>query len=205
MNLPNQLTLLRIFLTPIFVLLLFMDTTVSQLGSFIVFSLASVTDWYDGYAARKFGFISTWGKFFDPLADKILVSSGFVSFSILGYVPVWMVIILVARDFFITILRSYAVIKKRPIETNVFAKAKTFFQFCVLYFIFLYHLLGKQDLGKGVAKVLEVIQNLNVIFALLCIITFLTAISGLIYLIENRSHLRQMGSDIYRMFVPSDI
>ena len=125
MNLPNQLTILRIILTPVFVFLLFIEGSVFKYCSLIVFVLASLTDWYDGYAARKFGEITMWGQFLDPLADKILVSSGFICFSILGYTPAWMVLIIVGRDFLITGLRSYAILKGQPIHTNFFAKCKT--------------------------------------------------------------------------------
>ncbi len=203
MNLPNQLSLLRIFLTPFFILLLFIDTGLSRLGAFIVFTLASLTDWYDGYTARKFGYISTWGKFLDPLADKVLVSSGLICFSILKYIPVWMVIVIVVRDFLVTGLRSYAIFKKKPIETNKFAKAKTFTQFLTLYFIFLFHLFVRGGVQDN--KVIVFIREINLISLLMYVVILLTVISGIIYLIGNRSHLRQMGGDIYRIFVPSDI
>ena len=202
MSLPNQLSLLRILLTPIFIFLLFLDTSLSRLASFAVFTLASLTDWYDGYAARKLGDVSTEGKFLDPLADKILFSSGFICFSILGYYPLWMVIIIVIRDFLITGLRFYAILKGKPIVTTMFAKVKTFSQGGVLYLIFLYHLFVAGGYKGGVW---DEIQELNILFALMCIITLLTIVSGLIYIIGNRSHLRQMGWDIYRIFVPSDI
>ena len=91
MSLPNQLTILRILLTPVFVFLLFFDSMATRIGSMVIFTIAALTDWYDGYAARKTGGITMWGQFLDPLADKILVSSGFICFSILGYIPVWMV------------------------------------------------------------------------------------------------------------------
>ena len=202
MSLPNQLSLLRILLSPVFIVLLFMDTTVSRIFSIIVFTLASLTDWYDGYAARKLGDVSTWGKFLDPLADKILVSSGFICFCILGYIAPWMVLVIVIRDFLITGLRSYAVIKRKPIATTMLAKVKTFSQMGVLYLIYIYHLF----IAEGYQGVVwEKIQEFNIIFTLMYIIIFLTIISGLLYIIGNRSHLRQMGCDIYRIFVPSDI
>jgi len=205
MNLPNQLTLLRILLTPVFVLLLFLDSNISRIASFLVFTLASLTDWYDGYTARKFGYVSTWGKFLDPLADKILVSSGFICFSVLGYIPVWMVLIIVIRDFLITTLRSYAIIKGKSIVTTLFAKVKTFSQCGVLYFIFIYHIFISGGYERGVEGLFDQSIEMDIIFTLMCIITFLTVISGIVYIIGNRSHLRQMGSDIYRIFVPSDI
>ena len=106
----------------------------------VIFTIAALTDWYDGYAARKTGGITMWGQFLDPLADKILVSSGFICFSILGYIPVWMVMVVVIRDFLITAFRSYAIIKNQPITTSFVAKTKTFVQFGILYLIFIYHL-----------------------------------------------------------------
>ena len=202
MSLPNQLSLLRILLTPVFIYLLFADTTLSRLASLIVFTLAALTDWYDGYWARKLGDVSMWGKFLDPLADKVLVSSGIICFSILGYIAPWMVIIIVIRDFLITGLRSYAVFKGKSIVTTMLAKVKTFSQIGVLYFIFIYHLFISEGYSGGMW---DIVQDLNLIWALMCIITILTIISGLRYIIGNRSHLRQMGYDLYRIFVPSDI
>ncbi|MCJ7813336.1 CDP-diacylglycerol--glycerol-3-phosphate 3-phosphatidyltransferase [bacterium] len=204
MNLPTQLTLLRILLTPVFVLFLFFGGPVSRIISFIVFTVAALTDWYDGYTARKFCNVSMWGKFLDPLADKILVSSGFICFSVMGYIPAWMVLIIVVRDFFITGLRSYAVIKGMPIVTSLIAKTKTFCQFGAIYIIFIYHLFtgGRYD---DVWIVFRRIHEMNLIYAMMVIITFLTLLSGFFYLTGNRSHLKQMASDFYHIFAPSDI
>ena len=205
MNLPNQLTLLRILLSPVFVLLLFLGGLAPRIGSFVVFTVASLTDWYDGYTARKYGIISMWGKFLDPLADKILVSSGLICFSVLGYIPAWMVLVIVVRDFLITGLRSYAVLKGKPIVTTFFAKTKTFSQFGVLYLIFIYHLFtgGKQESYNS--WILQKILEIDLIVILMFMITILTVISGVVYIIGNRFHLRQLACDIYRIFVPSDV
>ena len=80
MILPNQLTVLRIILTPVFVYLFLMDDPVLKQISLGVFIIAAITDWYDGWLARKFNYITAWGKFLDPLADKILTSAAFFSF-----------------------------------------------------------------------------------------------------------------------------
>jgi CDP-diacylglycerol--glycerol-3-phosphate 3-phosphatidyltransferase len=205
MNLPTQLTLLRILLTPVFVLLLFLGGAVTRLLSFAVFTIASITDWYDGYAARKYGDVSMWGKFLDPLADKILFSSGFISFSVLGYIPAWMVLIIVIRDFTITGFRSYALLKGKPIVTNMLAKTKTFGQFGVVYIIFIFHLFVAGKEKESLAGILQTIVDIQLILILMYVITFLTVISGIVYIVENRSHLRMMVIDIYRIFVPSDI
>lgn len=203
MNLPTQLTLLRILLTPIFVSLLFIENSYFKWVSFCIFAVASLTDYYDGYTARKYGVSSVLGEFLDPLADKILVSSALISFNVLGYVPSWMVLIIVARDFFITGFRSYAILKGRPISTHRLAKVKTYAQIVVLYFIYLYHVLGWSSSGVWWQSVTRWIEKVNFIFTLLLCITLLTVFTGLLYLVENWSSLKHMALTIYRIFVPS--
>jgi CDP-diacylglycerol--glycerol-3-phosphate 3-phosphatidyltransferase len=205
MNLPNQLSLLRILLTPIFVLLLFFDNMTFKILSFVIFTVASITDYYDGYAARKYRIITMWGQFLDPLADKILVSSAFICFNNLGYVATWMVLIIVLRDFFITGLRSFAILKGKPIVTSRLAKVKTYLQFVVLYYIFLQHLLVSSQLTGTAGKIVQFLVELNLIYPLTLSITVLTVITGAIYLVGNRSHLRMIVGSIYRIFVPSDV
>lgn len=204
MNLPTQLTLLRILLTPIFVSLLFIENSYFKWASFFVFAMASLTDYYDGYTARKYGVSTVLGEFLDPLADKILVSSALISFNALGYVPSWIVLVIVARDFFITGFRSYAILKGKPIVTHRLAKVKTYIQIVVLYFIYLYHVISWSTAGAWWQKVVQWVEEVNFIFALLICITLLTVLTGLLYLIENWSSLKQMALSIYRIFVPSD-
>ena len=86
MTLPNQLTILRILLTPLFILLFISDRIFLKELSVFVFIIAALTDWYDGWIARKLGTVSRWGVFLDPLADKILTSAAFVAFAWLGLV-----------------------------------------------------------------------------------------------------------------------
>jgi CDP-diacylglycerol---glycerol-3-phosphate 3-phosphatidyltransferase len=205
MNLPNQLTLLRILLTPVFVSLLFIEHPAFKLASFCVFVLATVTDYYDGYTARKLGIITVTGQFLDPLADKILVSSCLISFNVLGYVPAWMVLVIVVRDFGITGFRSFAILKGKPIITHRLAKVKTYLQMTVLYVVFLYHLLSWPSPRPGFTAVLFWIRDWNVLYSLLYGITVLTVVTGVIYLVENRSHLKAIAKSLYRMFVPSDV
>ena len=94
MTVPNILTVFRILLTPVFVYLLFTNFLFSNFYALLIFVLASVTDAYDGYYARKYDVESEIGNFLDPLADKILVSSAFISFYILGLIDMWMVCLL---------------------------------------------------------------------------------------------------------------
>ena len=138
LNIPNQLTILRILLTPVFVLLFVNESPDLKLYATIIFLIASFTDWYDGYIARRFNMVSRWGQYMDPLADKILVSSALFVFAYTDYVYWWMIIIIVFRDVVITFLRSFALSIGRPIITSNLAKWKTFTQMGFIFAILLY-------------------------------------------------------------------
>ena len=99
MTLPNQLTILRMVLTPIFIFFLLFDMYYSEQLATFVFLIASLTDWYDGYVARRYGFVSKWGKFLDPLADKVLISSALISFWILRYIQLWVVMVIIFTSY----------------------------------------------------------------------------------------------------------
>jgi CDP-diacylglycerol--glycerol-3-phosphate 3-phosphatidyltransferase len=202
MNLPTQLTILRIVLTPVFVGLLFMDHMACKIAALVVFIIASLTDWYDGYFARKISMITVWGQFLDPLADKILVSSALICFSMLGYVQEWMVMIIVIRDFIITALRSYSILHNQSIRTNFLAKAKTSGQMVVVYIVFLYYLLTCQS-EQPYNFFTQWIGDVHLIPALMYMITAVTLFSGIIYLIENRVLIRKICVNIFRRFVPT--
>ncbi len=109
MNLPNALTLSRIFLVPPLVGVLLTTTPPArEFWGFIVFAAAATTDYFDGYLARKRSQITTLGQLLDPVADKLLISAAFISLVQLGIAPAWMVIIIVGREFVVTGLRSVA-------------------------------------------------------------------------------------------------
>src|SRR5258708_7415811 len=88
MSIPNSLTILRIALTPLFVVLLFSSSSVLNEVALAVYIIAALTDWYDGWVARRYGYVSRWGKFLDPLADKVLAAAALLSFVYLRLVPV---------------------------------------------------------------------------------------------------------------------
>lgn len=137
MNLPNALTLLRIALSPIFMGLFVIDNLWARFWAMVIFIIAALTDLYDGYYARKYGITTSFGKFVDPLADKILVSVAFASFVTLGYVAMWMVLAIIIREFLITGLRSLAAYKGVVIVPTRWAKVKTFMQMTAITIILL--------------------------------------------------------------------
>lgn len=138
MNLPNFLTLLRILLAPVFMALFVIENVWTRLAALVIFIIASLTDMYDGYYARKYGIATSFGKFMDPLADKILTSIAFISFATLNYVEAWMVLAIVIREFLITGLRSLAAYKGVLITPTRMAKVKTFLQMTAIAVILLF-------------------------------------------------------------------
>ena len=125
MNLPNKLTLLRIIMIPVFVVLLYLDFPFNNLVALAVFILASITDTLDGYIARKYNLITDFGKFMDPIADKLLVTAAMLVFVDWHMMPAWVVIVVVAREFIVSALRLVAANNGRVIAAGWSGKVKT--------------------------------------------------------------------------------
>ena len=113
MNLANKFTMFRVLLVPIFIVFVTMDSFWTNIFALVIFVIAAITDCFDGIIARKYNLITTFGIFLDPLADKLLVTSAFISFvgKYMLNIPAWMVICIIAREFIITGLRSIAASK----------------------------------------------------------------------------------------------
>jgi len=193
LTLPNQLTLLRILLTPVFAYLLLSESPLNRQLSLLLFIIAALTDWYDGWFARKFGDTSRWGKFLDPLADKILSSVALLVYVRLGLVDGWMVWIVIVRDFLITGLRSYAEYKDQPIVTSKTAQAKTFGQFVVIYYILiLYVARSVPPIYSEWGGTIETLMHPLVLFGMMLTVTLSTVGTGIAYLFDNRKFLREL-------------
>ncbi|MPW25816.1 CDP-diacylglycerol--glycerol-3-phosphate 3-phosphatidyltransferase [Alkalibaculum sp. M08DMB] len=125
MNLPNKLTLLRVIMIPFFIFFMIADVNNGQTIAAIIFIIASATDWLDGYIARKYNLITVFGKFADPLADKLLVSAALICLVELGAVSSWIVILIIAREFAVTGLRVLAASDNIVIAASWWGKIKT--------------------------------------------------------------------------------
>lgn len=136
MNLPNKLTMLRIALVPIFVLCMAIpiESSILKYVALAIYILASITDFLDGHIARSRGLITKFGKIADPLADKLLVSSGFVMLTYLGVIPGWITCIILFRDFTVSSLRMFAVNKGSDVAAVWSGKIKTTFQLVGIIF-----------------------------------------------------------------------
>lgn len=194
MNLPNQLTIARIVLTFIFMFFLFAPGLLAKGLAFVVFSIAALTDLYDGRIARRRNLVTDFGRLMDPIADKILAISAFLAFVELKIIPAWMVIIIIAREFLITGLRLLAASKNIIIAASVSGKHKTVSQM-VSIFMILGFLVFKEIAVKYFNFWNTGWENniYRAIYYLMMVTVILTIISGLAILLDNKSIFRKNG------------
>ena len=199
MSIPNSLTIFRILLTPVFVILLFAESSFLKQIALVVYIVAALTDYYDGWVARRYGYISRWGKFLDPLADKILSASALFSFAYLQLVNAWMVWVIVIRDLLITALRSYAEWKDEPVITSKTAQAKTFGEFVVIYYILILYVASKITVfHKDFGNLIESLMQHQVLFGMMLLVTISTIGTGVMYLFDNRKLIRNLYLQYFR-------
>ncbi|OEU71904.1 MAG: CDP-diacylglycerol--glycerol-3-phosphate 3-phosphatidyltransferase [Desulfuromonadales bacterium C00003093] len=139
MNLPNILTLARIAAVPVVVVLLMFESPVNCFWATIIFSLAAITDWLDGYLARKWHIETVLGKFLDPLADKLIVMGALIMLIPLDRVPAWAVFLILAREMLVTGLRSIASSEGIVIAASPLGKYKTIFQMVAIVGLLLHY------------------------------------------------------------------
>jgi|TARA_B110000495_G_scaffold17069_1_gene12162 CDP-diacylglycerol--glycerol-3-phosphate 3-phosphatidyltransferase len=185
MNLPNLLSLIRIILTPLFIILLFSDAPAAKSFALLVFAIAATTDAYDGHLARKYNQITPEGKFLDPLADKILVLSAFISFAFIGIIDFWMVGIIIFRDLFITGLRLIISNKGFEFVTTKLSKYKTAFQLTLIILTLIFLTVEGMSIVE-LAPILNLIKHYNIIYILTILTAIFTAYTGMVYLYTNR-------------------
>ncbi len=169
MNLPNKLTIFRVILIPVFIIALMsgiIPEPVNRYVGVVIFCVASFTDYLDGHIARKYNLVTNFGKFMDPLADKLLVSSALICMIELGFLPAWIVIIIISREFIITGFRLIAAEGRLVIAASWWGKIKTVTQMLMIILVLL---------GVG-----GIIGNILIILA-----TVFTVISGVDYIVKN--------------------
>ena len=180
MNLPNKLTLFRVILIPFFVFFL-LAPYFEGYGNYVavvIFIIASITDFLDGKIARKHNLVTNFGKFMDPLADKLLVSSALISLIALNKIPAWIVIVIIAREFIISGFRLVAADNGVVIAASYWGKFKTAFQM-VTVIVLILNIPG---------KVFDVIGTVLIYISLA-----LTVISLIDYLAKNKDVLKEQN------------
>jgi CDP-diacylglycerol--glycerol-3-phosphate 3-phosphatidyltransferase len=195
MILPNQLTILRIVLTPIFLYLFISDDLLMKQISLAVYIVAALSDWYDGWLARKFNYITEWGKFMDPLADKILTSAAFIGFVLVGLLEWWMVAVILIRDFIITFLRIYADRKGLVFTTSYYAQWKTLSQMVFLYYLLILYIGSiTPELSAMFNEEFQTLLNPDLLYFIMLLITIITVHSGIYYINKNKDLIKKILS-----------
>lgn len=191
-NFPNLITAARILLTPLFIWLMVSEDSLLVQLSALIFLIAAISDWYDGWYARRYNMMSAFGRFFDPLADKVLICAAFFAFVALGLFDLWMVLLIVARDIIVTLLRVVADIKHQPVVTSRLAKWKTAMQLIFLWYVVaVYTIRHIEWIGARVSTAtLDSLFSPWVITSSMIVLTLLSLITAVQYLIENRHLLR---------------
>jgi CDP-diacylglycerol--glycerol-3-phosphate 3-phosphatidyltransferase len=197
LTIPNQLTILRIILTPFFVYFYLGNSLQDKIIGTIIFVLASATDWYDGYIARKLNQITRWGQFMDPLADKILTASALCVFAYMHYLHWWMVWIMIARDFVMTVLRIFALLMGKAIVTSYLAKVKTTVEMIAIFILLLYLNIPGTEIKDLSVYPPPYTHWTSLLFGGVTVLTVFTAVQ---YFIENRSHLMEMYNRTVKLF-----
>ena len=177
MNLPNKLTVFRVILIPFFVVLLLFDITAyDDWIALAIFIIASLTDFLDGHIARKYNLVTNFGKFMDPLADKLLVCSALICLVELSRIPAWIVILIIAREFIISGFRLIASDNGVVIAASYWGKFKTTFQ---------------------IVMICLMIANLESLYLVTQVVMWaaliLTVVSLVDYLIKNRGVMQESG------------
>ena len=191
MTIPNILTVFRIFLTPFFVYCLFADFNNAYLFALIIFIVASITDAYDGYYARKYDVVTESGKFLDPLADKILVSSAFISFAVLGLIEFWMVGLIIFRDIFITLLRMLMKRNDRTLVTSNIAKSKTSAQLTLI--ILTLSFLVFSNINETIlSAIFDLVSKYNLVYNLTFFVSLFTIFTGYKYVRDNYEVIKEI-------------
>lgn len=177
MNLPNKLTIFRVILIPFFVLFLLVDITAyDKWIALAIFIIASFTDFLDGHIARKYHLVTNFGKFMDPLADKLLVCSALICLIELDRIPSWIVIVIIAREFIISGFRLVASDNGVVIAASYWGKFKTTFQIVMICLM-----------------IADLPQLYIVTQAVMWVALALTVISLADYLIKNKSVMQDTG------------
>lgn len=186
MNTPNKITILRILLSFVCIGCLLIDNLYLVLIAFAAFCLASISDFLDGYIARKRNLVSDLGKILDPIADKILIIGAFCAFLELGVINSWMVILIMFREFVVTGLRLYGLNKGIVLEARKFGKHKTVSQVVGVFVLFLALILSKIFPGSTIVPFLYQ----KIIPLVMWYIVIITVSSGAYYFWINRRAIR---------------
>ena len=188
MNLPNQLTILRIILALVCIYLIWINTLNTIIAALIVFLVATLTDYLDGHIARRKNLITNLGKLLDPIADKILIIGVFLAFLELGIISLWVAIVIISREFIITSLRLIALKQNKILAAEFHGKHKMISQVAAIIIILVIIILFKIYSHQLVVNWLYY----DMINLLMWYVLLITIFSGGYYLWKNRKIIKNL-------------
>lgn len=188
MNLPNILTVLRIILTVLFIYFFCQDGLGPKILALIVFTFASLTDYFDGYFARKYDLITPFGKLMDPIADKFMILSAFFIFMQWQLIAVWMFIMIFAREVIVTGLRLVAAQRGNTLAAEGAGKLKTVLQIVAVYLIMIFTVLTQlsNDTQSYQWLIRQAFTGINIF---MCVVVVITLWSGISFIWNNRKEV----------------
>lgn len=189
MTTANKITMVRILMIPFFIYFALQYDKTSLIIALVLFCLASVTDFLDGYIARKYNQVTDFGKFVDPLADKLLVTAALLIFIEKGIFPAWMVFIVLAREFIITSLRNVAAAKGKVLAASWTGKVKTCVQIAgIIIDFFVLIIISNRDINELLSSQFVPNDGLNPILVtniVAWVVTLVTIYAGIDYMVKN--------------------
>lgn len=194
MNLPNKLTILRVLLAPLFLLLLLWDFPFHYLAAALTFGAAALTDLFDGRIARRRGLVTNFGKFLDPLADKMLTTAAFIGFLAQGHMDAWALMLILSREFMVTSVRLLAAKGGKVVAASMSGKLKT-----VMQFVAILYMLAALEFCSWRTGLLSAVALPDALFTgllifgrvLIWIAAVMTVISGFQYVWDCREFLKE--------------
>lgn len=186
MTLANKLTISRVFLAFVLMYFLFARWAGATYAAFLTFTAACLTDYFDGYFARKEGKSTDFGKLMDPIADKILILSAFLAFVELKLIPAWTVVVIVTREVTVTGMRIFALSRGRVIEAEEAGKHKTVSQMIAVFMILIFLMLREAGKSLSFWNCYTERLMLNIIFVTMFVAVALTLTSGISFFVRNR-------------------
>ena len=176
MNLPNKLSFMRVLLVPVLVVAYYIGTDVFLMMLAPIFVVASLTDFLDGYIARKYNLVTTFGKFIDPLADKLIVMAALLVLNGIGLVPIWITVVILSREFIVTGVRLVAVGAGNVIAASKLGKLKTASTMVALTLLLLF-------------PYSELLADIGIYILYLGVL--LTIVSGIDYFVKNKKTIME--------------
>lgn len=207
MSVPNIISLIRVVLAPfVYILLTHQDDFLSRIA-ILVFIIGALTDYFDGWIARKYKQQTEFGTFFDPLADKILTAAAFFAFVTMNILPLWMVLVVTSRDVLTTFLRLFADDIKLSIKTSRSAKVKTFIQMVFIICLLFLHFFSTTDIGTELKQNSVMLLYSDYTDWAMSLLTAYTVWTMIEYVLANREVIRRLftkeGHDYTALFLGS--